>query len=482
MPFIQAKLTKPGGREINEDYCSFLDLGTTACWAVADGLGGHQAGETASRLAVEAVLNSFKADSRLSSESLACHFEAAFQAVAKQREGVKELSDMRTTLTVLLTDSKGALWGHVGDTRLYYLQGGCIVYHTKDHSIPQALATSGDISLEEIRHHPDRNRLLRSIGGAEKHPAEILIKEQTLSRGDVFLLCTDGFWEFVTESEMEVDFSKSSSPREWLSNMESRLAERAPEGNDNYTALAVFFDSPTAPPPPESPHQTLTDQNTFSVSRKKIVAMSTTVVLLLSIVYFSWKTWGMFRQKLTAVFSGWLNRSKAAEGSPPKGATTNSAGTDTAGKVYRPKTNKSYTTIAEAVREAEDGEEIWLGEGIYNEAIEVSKTLFLTGAGRDKTVINLPGDHPLIVQGARGSIASLTIIGKGTGPTVRIDGSFNGVIEDTEVSGPGCPIEVADTAMVYVLNSSLEGVRPCNCGAQPKRVVRKWNLCNGKEQ
>jgi serine/threonine protein phosphatase PrpC len=96
------------------------------------------------------------------------------------------------------------------------------------------------LKASEIRHHEDRNRLLRSLGGREEVRATIEEKAHSIRPGDAFLLCSDGFWEYVTETAMEVDLAKSGSPSDWLRFMELRIRAAAPEDQDNYTAVAVF--------------------------------------------------------------------------------------------------------------------------------------------------------------------------------------------------------------------------------------------------
>ena len=105
--------------------------------------------------------------------------------------------------------------------------------------MPQALADAGEIAPEEIRGHVDRNRLLRSLGTAETPQPSIEISAHPLSPDDAFLLCVDGFWEYVLETEMEVDFATASDPADWLGKMERRIIQRANETHDNYTALAA---------------------------------------------------------------------------------------------------------------------------------------------------------------------------------------------------------------------------------------------------
>lgn len=248
MSFMTESISRVGGRELNEDSYGFLEMNHAACWVVADGLGGHRGGETASRIAVDAVLASFRAAPEFSAAAVQHHLEAAQQAVLQAQKSQPSLSTMRTTIVILLTDSARSLWAHVGDSRLYCLENGHIVACTKDHSVVQAMVNAGELSPSRIRHHEDRNRLLRCLGNSETDFRPTILSEaRVLHRGTAFLLCTDGFWENVTEPEIEVDFAKADRTQDWLALMENRLLERATENSDNYTAVAVKFDSETAP-------------------------------------------------------------------------------------------------------------------------------------------------------------------------------------------------------------------------------------------
>jgi serine/threonine protein phosphatase PrpC len=154
---------------------------------------------------------------------------------------------MRTTIVVLITDSKRAVWAHVGDSRLYCFEDGRIVSRTSDHSVVQAMVDAGELSPDQIRHHEDRSRLLRCLGNpnGDLRPT-ILEHPRNLARGTSFLMCTDGFWENVTETEMEVDFTKAEAPGDWLQWMTDRVMDRITEESDNYTAIVAAFNSTRA--------------------------------------------------------------------------------------------------------------------------------------------------------------------------------------------------------------------------------------------
>ena len=153
---------------------------------------------------------------------------------------------MRTTLVALVGAPKGVLWAHLGDSRLYHFSGGDIIYQTRDHSVPQAMADAGNITVDEIRHHEDRNRLLRALGNEENLRPAVEKTVYPVDPGDAFLLCTDGFWEYVMETEMIADLVRSPDPETWLNLMAARIRERAKDGHDNYSAIAVIAGEPAS--------------------------------------------------------------------------------------------------------------------------------------------------------------------------------------------------------------------------------------------
>jgi len=246
MHFQTATLTRPGDQKTNQDFCDSIIAHDTGCWIMADGLGGHRGGETASRLAVETMLRAFADQPHISPATIQTMLEAAQQSLQEKQEEIPKLYGMRTTAVILIANAETALWAHVGDSRLYHFRSGRIAFQTKDHSVPQAMAAAGDIREEDIRFHEDRNRLLRTLGKEGDLRPTILETPTQTDPGDAFLLCTDGFWEYVFESEMEADLVASEGSEQWLEKMEDRLMARVGKGHDNYSALGIRIASTKA--------------------------------------------------------------------------------------------------------------------------------------------------------------------------------------------------------------------------------------------
>ncbi len=233
MRFETAMLTEPGDRPVNQDFASHAD----SCWALADGLGGHGGGEHAARIAVEAVMGASASAPGLDPRVLV---SAANEAVIAAQHENPGLAQMRTTLVVLAVAAGGeATWAHVGDSRLYHFRGARLMHQTLDHSFAQTLVDAGRIAPAAIRFHEDRSRLLRTAGTPDCDPT--VSAPVTLQPGDAFLLASDGFWEAVWEREMEIEYARSETPQQWLTQLRTRAyAKRLPD-RDNLSAIGIFL-------------------------------------------------------------------------------------------------------------------------------------------------------------------------------------------------------------------------------------------------
>lgn len=232
-----------GSREVNEDALLCFAEGNCACFAVADGLGGHGRGEVASQTvlgAVEDSLDALPQEAELTVH-LANVFEKAQQTLLEKQAELHAQLEMKTTLTVLYIHGNQLCWGHIGDSRLYAFRNNQIAVRTLDHSVPQMLAMSGELPERKIRNHPDRNLLLRVMGIEWDGQPYELSDIYGLDEFQAFLLCSDGFWELIPERKMCALLKKSHSAEEWLEHMTAVLEKNGRKREmDNYSAIAVF--------------------------------------------------------------------------------------------------------------------------------------------------------------------------------------------------------------------------------------------------
>ncbi|HEX3621926.1 MAG TPA: Stp1/IreP family PP2C-type Ser/Thr phosphatase [Acidimicrobiales bacterium] len=236
MTVLQAGAATDVGRvrQINEDRF----LADERLFAVADGVGGHQAGEVASQTSVETLLRTFS-EGEHTTAGLVEAAEAANQAVWQLAQGSREKRGMGTTLTALaLVQEDGeeqlALI-NVGDSRAYLLQQGELVQLTEDHSLVEELVRDGKLTPAEAQIHPQRSIITRALG---MEPAiRVDSWEITPFRGDRILLCSDGLTNELSDERIASTLRQLADPQEAAREL-VRLA-RAAGGSDNITVVVV---------------------------------------------------------------------------------------------------------------------------------------------------------------------------------------------------------------------------------------------------
>ena len=232
-----ASYTDIGGRPCNEDAVrQAAREPDSLCLVGADGLGGHGGGSLASAAAADAICGGW--DGSASPEGLKALVQTAHLAV---RAIQTPACAMKSTVVALELSGNRAAWAHVGDSRLYCFCNGNLSFQTRDHSASQIAVLMGDITVDQIRFHEDRSRVLRALGQPDD-PLTVEAAELELPPGrHAFLLCSDGFWEYVLEPEMAADLTCAADPADWLARMRARLSRRVPADNDNNTAAAVWI-------------------------------------------------------------------------------------------------------------------------------------------------------------------------------------------------------------------------------------------------
>lgn len=237
-----ATLSRIGEKEHNEDAVRVFVNQPLATYGfiLADGLGGHGNGDVASNFVVDCVGAAIENTDSFGGIFLDECFDTAQEMLMTEKE-IKGLHSIKTTMVMLLITDEIAQWGHVGDSRLYHFRDGKMLSRTIDHSVPQMLAISGQIKERDIRHHPDRSTLLRAMGIEWDTPAyEISQRNMKVAKGDTFLLCSDGFWEWIDEKMMLKILKKKQSAYDALREMAAQVrANGKGKDLDNYSAILV---------------------------------------------------------------------------------------------------------------------------------------------------------------------------------------------------------------------------------------------------
>ena len=232
MKISSAYYSSIGGRDKNEDSAAIVESGGAVLAVVADGLGGHANGEVASKTAVNTITSALS-QKNIAIFALKEAIEAANEAIAKEKTG----AGMKSTVAILWMDKHNALMANVGDTRIYHFRNGQIVFQSRDHTLLQLEVMSGERDQQSVRKNPDRNCLLRALGGKDEVKADIV--ETEVLPSDAFLLCSDGFWDNIWEKEMLETLSDTSVASDWLKSMRRIAERRMTSDNDNHTAIAI---------------------------------------------------------------------------------------------------------------------------------------------------------------------------------------------------------------------------------------------------
>jgi protein phosphatase len=234
-------------RERNEDH--FLINEVANLYAVADGMGGHVGGDTASQIAltsVEEVVQNAQVSGKLDADSasgrslemLKYGFRLATKRILRHSEEEPELEGMGTTLVAMILNRGQLHLAHVGDSRAYRVRDGKVHQITEDHTVVGALLKAGAITEQGAKDHPHKHIVTRSIGHLDDVEIDTLV--QPVEEGDCYVLCTDGLSNLVDEDDIG-EVVLNHAPRESCQKLVDLANARG--GDDNITVVVARIDN-----------------------------------------------------------------------------------------------------------------------------------------------------------------------------------------------------------------------------------------------
>ncbi|MFL6673461.1 MAG: PP2C family protein-serine/threonine phosphatase [Massilia sp.] len=238
-----------GGRKVNQDRMGYCFTRDALLLVLADGMGGHLRGEIAATIATQTLSMMFQQQARPAIHKPERFLEEALQQahldILRYAQSHQMPDTPRTTVVACLVQHNCALWAHCGDSRLYWLRRGQLLARTRDHSHIEYLIERGRAQESERHTHPDRNKLYNCLG-ASAEPRIELSRQAVLAPGDVLMLCSDGLWGTLPDTEIAHQLSTQSVVCA-VPDMVAMAAAIGGAKADNTTALAITWEGEGEP-------------------------------------------------------------------------------------------------------------------------------------------------------------------------------------------------------------------------------------------
>jgi len=243
MRFSIYQASRQGGRDYNQDRVAYSYSRDALLMVVADGMGGHSHGELAAQITVQTLAATFQRHARPKLNDPATFLHGALERAhlaINDHSRTHNLTEIpHTTCVACVLQDDSAWWAHVGDSRLYLYGDNGLVTRTRDHSTVQQLCDDGFITQEEMKTHPDRNKIYNCLGGLMSPEVEVS-RPIPLSEHDTILLCTDGLWGALTEEQIAATLRAFPLARA-VEFLMDHAELRAGHAGDNLSAVAMTW-------------------------------------------------------------------------------------------------------------------------------------------------------------------------------------------------------------------------------------------------
>jgi PPM family protein phosphatase len=242
MKFSIYQNSRQGPRPYNQDRLAYSYSKEALLLVLADGMGGHRNGEVAAQLAVKTLTDAFQrlAVPALSSPAkfLTDHIQQVHDMIDNVTQEQDLIESPRTTIVAAIIQRGFLYCAHVGDSRLYHFRGGHLLFRTEDHSIVQSLYKKGMISKEEMSTHPYKNKIYNCLGG-DTPPQIDLSDRHDLMEGDTVLLCTDGVWGVLPDTQIKDIIQQNAVIADATSKLMDSAEFASDERGDNMSAIGL---------------------------------------------------------------------------------------------------------------------------------------------------------------------------------------------------------------------------------------------------
>ena len=244
MKFSVFQTSRKGGREKNEDRMGYCYTKTSGLFLLADGMGGHPEGEVAAQIVLQTISALYQQEAKPEIEDPKAFFKMAIMASHRQilrYAAVKHLTDTpRTTLVAAIVQGGEAYWVHCGDSRLYFVRSGELMVRTRDHSYIEQHQNAHPQKVVPARFN--RNVLFTCLGSPTK-PTFDLAGPVTLQQGDKIMLCSDGLWGSLDDTEIVLQLG-SKQVGSAVPELVEHALTKAGATSDNVTVIAMEWETP----------------------------------------------------------------------------------------------------------------------------------------------------------------------------------------------------------------------------------------------
>jgi len=227
-------ISEPGTYKKNRDYFAYVALDDICCWVLADGIDSNDNAMSA-ELAVSTVLNDFTENPKMSKKAIRRYLKNANQYL------IQESSELKASIIVVVSNYSSILWASVGNARLYHFRKNLQILKTKDHSIAQLMHEVKKVDEKRLNSHSERNNLTSYLGMDRGMKISYGKKNYSIKDSDTLLLCSSGFWENLSNVDINESLKNATENEEFLENLYEKVINSKNPNLNNYTMASIFI-------------------------------------------------------------------------------------------------------------------------------------------------------------------------------------------------------------------------------------------------